>query len=206
MISHVFYDDTIQNGPNTLELKTDLFSGATIVWISTSSIETSIRYEQVCVLETLKRNSLRNSAEASIISEYLSFIDKALCGKDYSVGIIAAYRGQVELLRRDLAAIPLSNIHLDINNDIDTVDAFQGSQKDIIIYSTVRSSESSQIGFLREKPRLNVAFSRARCLLLIVGDIECLSKSSSDEFRMVIEFIRMNNANCQIVEYGRSVK
>lgn len=206
MISHVFYGDNIQNGPNTQELKTNLFAGATLVWISTSSLEASRRYEQSCVLETLGRSSYKNPVEVSIISEYLSTIDKALCGKDYSIGIIAAYRGQVELLRRDLAALPLNNIHLDFDNDIDTVDAFQGSQKDIIIYSAVRSSESSHIGFLREKPRLNVAFSRARCLLLIVGDMACLSNSSSDEFREVIKYIQENPIDCQIIEYGRSEK
>ena len=91
--------------------------------------------------------------------------------------------------------------NLDI--DVDTVDAFQGSQKDIIIYSTVRSSSNPYgIGFLKSEARINVAFSRARCLLIIVGDIEFLDnyRIRGNKFPQIIEYIK-SSENCRIIQY-----
>jgi superfamily I DNA and/or RNA helicase len=78
---------------------------------------------------------------------------------------------------------------------VDTVDAFQGSQKEIIIYSTVRSSNNpTRIGFLRAEARLNVALSRAQSLLIIVGDQSFLNNRTIQQNRFpdIIEFIEEN--------------
>ena len=87
---------------------------------------------------------------------------------------------------------------------IDTVDAFQGSQKEIIIYSTVRSNNLRYgIGFLKSEARLNVAFSRAKCLLIIVGDITFLNNHSvkGNKFPEIIKYIK-ETEGCNIIKYG----
>ncbi len=90
------------------------------------------------------------------------------------IGIIAAYRGQVKLLKNKIIKEHYPHFK---SMDINTVDQFQGSEKQIIIYDVVRSSTaSSNIGFLNDFRRINVAFSRAKNLLIIVGDSEYLRK------------------------------
>ena len=85
------------------------------------------------------------------------------------VGVIAAYRGQVEKLKVEINPKNYPQLQIDIN----TVDKFQGSEKDIMIYDIVRGSAGkSSIGFLDDYRRINVAFSRAKKLLIIVGDSE----------------------------------
>ena len=91
-----------------------------------------------------------------------------------TVGIIAPYRAQSELLRKyivdlDLPAEVLKKI------TINSVDAFQGQERDIMLISLVRSNPNSEIGFLADKRRMNVAMTRARHLLVMVGDSATLS-------------------------------
>ncbi len=93
-----------------------------------------------------------------------------------NIGIIAAYRGQVELLKQKVTVQDYKKFKIDIN----TVDKFQGSERDVIIYDIVRSSDGkSSIGFLDDFRRINVAFSRARKLLIVVGDSEYLLKRAT---------------------------
>ena len=85
---------------------------------------------------------------------------------------------------------------------MDTVDAFQGSQKDIILYSTVRSSANKYgIGFLKSEARINVAFSRARCLLIIVGDMNFLDnyRIRGNKFPEIIKYIK-ESEGCRIID------
>lgn len=75
-----------------------------------------------------------------------------------SIGIISPYKGQVENLERRLRYIS------DNTNDVEvrSVDGFQGREKDLIIFSTVRSNSAGRIGFLNDYRRLNVAITRAK--------------------------------------------
>lgn len=93
-----------------------------------------------------------------------------------SIGIISPYREQVvhmkEIIATDeaLAALPL---------DVNTIDAFQGQEREVIYISLVRSNEKSEIGFLKDYRRMNVAMTRAKKKLVIVGDSGTLG---SDDF------------------------
>lgn len=85
------------------------------------------------------------------------------------IGIISPYRAQVQYLRRLLKAESrLKPLRSAIT--VNTVDAFQGQERDIIIVSLVRSNEKGEIGFLRDLRRMNVAITRARSKLIILGD------------------------------------
>ena len=85
------------------------------------------------------------------------------------------------------------------NIDINTLDAFQGRENDIIFYSTVRTNDS--IGFQKEKERVNVAFSRARKLLVICGDLDFFYSydDPDNKFVQIIDYIREHD-QCSIID------
>ena len=112
----------------------------------------------------------------AILHRYLNKIGRQrLLEERIDIGIISPYRAQVQYLRqlvkRDDQLKPLRHII-----SINTVDGFQGQERDIIIISLVRSNEQGQIGFLRDLRRMNVAITRARMKLIIMGDSETMTK------------------------------
>ena len=86
-----------------------------------------------------------------------------------SIGIISPYKAQIELLKRLLEK---SGMDFNIKNRItvNTIDGFQGQERDLIYISLVRSNESGEIGFLSDERRMNVALTRAKRKLVVVGD------------------------------------
>ncbi|MFK7756899.1 MAG: AAA domain-containing protein [Flavobacteriales bacterium] len=103
--------------------------------------------------------SLRNEGEAGLITKRLIELEPFIEGM--SLGIISPYRGQVNYLKEVLS---------ERDSDINTIDAFQGQERDIIIVSLVRSNEDGTIGFLKDYRRMNVAMTRAKKRLILIGD------------------------------------
>jgi AAA domain/SAM domain (Sterile alpha motif) len=85
------------------------------------------------------------------------------------IGVVAPYSGQVQLLRKMFDRHDLQR-----GVDVASIDGFQGREKEIIVFSTVRSNAHRNIGFLADWRRLNVAITRARCGLVVVGDSSTL--------------------------------
>ena len=125
--------------------------------------------------ETLAPDGLSriNPAEAELALQTLhDYIERI--GKDrilyerLDIGIISPYKGQVHLLRKMLRKDsywkPLRHLI-----SINTVDGFQGQERDIILISMVRQNEQGQVGFLADLRRMNVAITRARMKLIIIG-------------------------------------
>jgi superfamily I DNA and/or RNA helicase len=110
--------------------------------------------------------SYANAAEAELISVLVDHV-AASTDRTLSIGIIAAYADQVQLLRRLLQRRGWAK---ERRLEIDTVDAFEGREKDVIALSLVRANRRRATGFLQLEQRLNVALSRSRRLMLIVGD------------------------------------
>lgn len=104
--------------------------------------------------------SRRNPAEAELIRRKVqSLLDTGLAARD--IAIIAPYAAQVRLLRE----------MIDIERlEIDTVDGFQGREKEAVLISLVRSNSNGEIGFLADVRRMNVALTRARRKLIVIGD------------------------------------
>ena len=106
-------------------------------------------------------------------------------------GIITPYVGHREHLRASLKLFRQDIDHERI--EIESINAYQGREKDIIILSTVRSNEAQgkrSIGFLRDARRLNVALTRARCGLIIVGSEKTLVRD--ENWKELITFYREN--------------
>ena len=91
------------------------------------------------------------------------------------VGIISPYRAQVQYLRHLIKKTDFFKPFRKIIS-VNTVDGFQGQERDVILVSLVRSNEEGQIGFLRDLRRMNVAITRARMKLIILGDVATLTR------------------------------
>lgn len=132
------------------------------------------RFHQV---DRISKSSF-NRASAKTIIDVLSKIDtyKDLLlnpTSPYQIGVITGYGKQAEYLSNEINNFNFKHLELGRNLAVATVDSFQGSEKDIIIYDIVRSSNSSDdsgLGFLEMPNRINVAFTRATRLLIVVGD------------------------------------
>lgn len=111
--------------------------------------------------------SLQNPGEALCCIGQLKALAIHPGAQEISVGVISPYRGQVKHIAEQLdamQALPFGSL------DVNTVDSFQGSECDVILISLVRSNSESAIGFLADTRRMNVALTRARKRLIVIGD------------------------------------
>jgi superfamily I DNA and/or RNA helicase len=111
--------------------------------------------------------SLANAGEAECALAQYDALTQHDGHRQWTVGIISPYRGQVRLINTMLSEEQRQRV---ASLDIDTVDSFQGSECDVIIISLVRSNDDQEIGFLKDIRRMNVAMTRARHKLIIIGD------------------------------------
>jgi AAA domain-containing protein len=127
--------------------------------------------------------SLSNRAEIEAVGRVVRHLQR-LGLEHLRVAVIAMYQDQVTQLRRELRMVALPGLA------VDTVDAFEGEEADVVILSLVRSNEAERIGFLKKAQRLNVAISRAKQLLVVVGDIETMTgREGQDLYRPLLEHI-----------------
>ena len=114
-----------------------------------------------------------NKEEANLIFKHLNAYIEEISSSGYeypeSIGIISPYKAQIELLTKMLDS---SGFDLKIKNriTINTVDGFQGQERDAVYISLVRSNDSGEIGFLSDERRMNVALTRAQRKLVVIGD------------------------------------
>lgn len=146
--------------------------------------------------ESSEETSKSNEDEAQCTLELVKHIHKGINFKG-RVGIITPYKAQVKLLK-NLIGTWLRSVGCKYSDvEINTVDAFQGREKDIIIVSCVRSnsldSEKASLGFLIDDRRMNVAITRARHLLVVIGNSATLKKHPA--WKSFIE-----QADCSIIE------
>ncbi len=133
-----------------------------------------------------------NTSEAHLtllaLQAYYEMIGKErILSERLDVGIISPYRAQVQLLR---SLIKKSEFFKPFRRliTVNTVDGFQGQERDIIVISLVRSNDEGQIGFLRDLRRMNVAITRARMKLIILGDRSTLCRHPF--YRKLWEYIQ----------------
>ena len=136
-------------------------------------------------------HSLSNIPEAQkallTLAEYFVKIGKQrIIDERIDVGIISPYRAQVQYLRKMIKKLDFFKPYRKIIT-VNTVDGFQGQERDVILVSLVRSNDEGQIGFLRDLRRMNVAITRARMKLIIVGDSSTLTRHPF--YRKLYEYI-----------------
>ncbi|KAL1197107.1 putative helicase MAGATAMA 3 [Cardamine amara subsp. amara] len=127
-------------------------------------------------------HSPKNMVEVAVISEIIANLFKVSCErrKKISVGVISPYKGQVKAIQDRIGDKygSLSGYHFFTLN-VQSVDGFQGGEEDVIIISTVRSNVNGNVGFLSNRQRANVALTRARHCLWVIGNETTLALSGS---------------------------
>ena len=166
-----FYKGEVQSAPE-VKNRSILDMDIPVVWIDTGDIESKEEFVGV----TYGRI---NKGEAQLaLSTLQDFFEKVgidrVKEERLDVGIISPYRAQVHYMRH---LIKHSDFFRKFKSSIavNTVDGFQGQERDIIIISLVRANDAGDIGFLRDLRRMNVAMTRARMKLIILGDVETLT-------------------------------
>ena len=133
-----------------------------------------------------------NKAEAELtlltLQQYFERIGKTrILNERLDVGVISPYRAQVQYLRSQLKKKEYFKPFRSLIT-VNTVDGFQGQERDIIVISLVRSNDEGQIGFLRDLRRMNVAITRARMKLIILGDAQTMTRHPF--YRKLYEYIQ----------------
>jgi len=133
-----------------------------------------------------------NKAEAELtlqtLHDYFERIGKQrILDERIDVGVISPYRAQVQYLRSLLKKKEFFKPFRHLIS-VNTVDGFQGQERDVIVISLVRSNDEGQIGFLRDLRRMNVAITRARMKLIILGDAHTMTRHPF--YRKLYEYVQ----------------
>ncbi|KRZ35410.1 Regulator of nonsense transcripts 1 [Trichinella pseudospiralis] len=184
--SNLFYEGTLQNGVTEQER---ILEGVDFRWPNPTVpmfFWCTASQEEISSSGT----SFLNRAEAAHIEKVATKFLRSGIRAD-QIGIITPYEGQrAYIVQHMLLSGPLNNkLYQEI--EVASVDAFQGREKDIILLSCVRSNEHSGIGFLNDPRRLNVALTRARYGLIIVGNPKVLSRQPM--WHSLLRFCRENH-------------
>lgn len=188
--SDAFYGGRLRSAPEVAMRASFLDFDAPLEWLEAGSEG----YSEEFVGKSYGRV---NRGEAKILIERLrAFIEgigrERVLEEGIDIGVISPYRMQVQLLRSMIASDgffrPLRKL-LTVN----TVDGFQGQERDVIVLSMVRSNDTGDIGFLRDLRRMNVAMTRARHKLIVVGDSETLGRHPF--YRKLVDYIKSTTAD-----------
>ena len=179
--SNYFYDGQVESAPN-VKYRGILDLDVAMEWVNPSENSESLESSEESFKETFIGESFgrinKDEAELTLntLQQYFERISKQrLLDERIDVGIISPYRAQVQYLRRLLMKREFFKpFRRQIS--INTVDGFQGQERDIIVLSMVRSNDDGQIGFLRDLRRMNVAITRARMKVIILGDVATLTR------------------------------
>ena len=138
-----------------------------------------------------------NKAEAELtlltLAEYFTKIGKRrVLEERIDVGIISPYRAQVQYLKKLIKKYEFFKPYRRLIS-VNTVDGFQGQERDVILISLVRSNDEGQIGFLKDLRRMNVAMTRARMKLIILGNKDTMTKHPF--YKKLWEYVEAINNN-----------
>jgi superfamily I DNA and/or RNA helicase len=193
-VGDVFYDGKLKNGVSREQRRLEFGEFTKAVCLISTSNYGKARFEEQC------GTSFRNALEAELVMRVLRHAEEAL-GERAEFGVVTPYGEQRNLILNELRENPAKFDRVAIGrSDVASVDSFQGSERDVMIATFVRSPKicprcqgkgtkkegecercrgkgilSSKLGWVHDLRRLNVAFSRARKMLILIGDIDALT-------------------------------
>lgn len=161
---------------------------------SASNQNSDLNFKEQFVGESFGRI---NKAEAELtlltLAEYFTKIGKQrVLSESIDVGIISPYRAQVQYLKKLIKKYEFFKPYRRLIS-VNTVDGFQGQERDVILISLVRSNDEGQIGFLKDLRRMNVAMTRARMKLIILGNKDTMTKHPF--YKKLWEYVEAINNN-----------
>ena len=209
-----FYGGKVESAPQ-IKYRSVLDYDHPITWIDTSNEENQITIEGEDAPEDPASAANQNSdlnfkeqfvgesfgrinkAEAELtlltLAEYFTKIGKQrVLEERIDVGIISPYRAQVQYLKKLIKKYEFFKPYRRLIS-VNTVDGFQGQERDVILISLVRSNDEGQIGFLKDLRRMNVAITRARMKLIILGNKDTMTKHPF--YKKLWEYVEAINNN-----------
>lgn len=169
-------------------------SASTSSPVSAANQNSDLNFKEQFVGESFGRI---NKAEAELtlltLAEYFTKIGKQrVLSESIDVGIISPYRAQVQYLKKLIKKYEFFKPYRRLIS-VNTVDGFQGQERDVILISLVRSNDEGQIGFLKDLRRMNVAMTRARMKLIILGNKDTMTKHPF--YKKLWEYVEAINNN-----------
>ena len=169
-------------------------SASTASSVSAANQNSDLNFKEQFVGESFGRI---NKAEAELtlltLAEYFTKISKRrILEERIDVGIISPYRAQVQYLKKLIKKYEFFKPYRRLIS-VNTVDGFQGQERDVILISLVRSNDEGQIGFLKDLRRMNVAMTRARMKLIILGNKDTMTKHPF--YKKLWEYVEAINNN-----------
>jgi serine/threonine protein kinase len=192
LVSECFYDGRLESKRKSAPKALTSLTGFSVNWLST--------YRLPARSDQRIGTSFVNTHEAAQICDLLVKLDSSCAKIDpkappFSVLVLSGYGAQVTNLDRRITTIRHTLPRLKV--DACTIDRVQGRQANVVIFSVTRSNLDGTAGFLRELERINVALSRARDLLVIIGDHEFVERAhNAQPLQMVLSHIREWPAEC----------
>jgi superfamily I DNA and/or RNA helicase len=187
LISDVFYDGSLINTRSDSDRPQWLRRQfpKPVVWLNTRG---SYQRKQ--------GHTYVNLGEQNVILENLAVLDRSAtrAGQNFSVAVIAGYAAQANALDSRIQRSTFKSLDIEVA----TVDSFQGKESDVCIFSVTLSNSTEFLGFLRSLKRLNVALSRAKDLLLIVGDQQfCYQVPGENPFIRLVDYLEAHRSTCE---------
>ena len=195
----MFYDGSIKDDASVEKRmiwhEKELFS-------PTGFIDVPFSMEEDDTQTLSKRNRMESKIVVGLLQEFNAYLEsnRSRGIKVVTVGIIAGYRAQLELLKTGLSTIATPDDRNSnryrmsiVDVDLKSVDGYQGQERDVIIFSAVRANKEKKLGFLEDSRRLNVAATRARYSFWVVGNKSTLS--AYPEWRELINMFPSHNAS-----------
>jgi predicted DNA helicase len=173
--SRWFYHGALKAAPEVADRVVHLMD-TPLTWVDTINGERKVESGE----RRGRSGSLSNADEARLVVHTLrDYVDmlglERVVADGIDFGIISPYRAQVRMIRR---LLKMQRFYRRLRGQITvrTVDGFQGQERDVIVISMVRDNEKGEIGFLGDLRRMNVAITRARMKLIVIGNSETLSR------------------------------
>lgn len=181
----VFYDGVIRDAPAIANRQgPKALDGCVLFPYSFVNVDGTERQEGT---------SFCNGAEAWRVRQLLEFLHRRgmkVVGETAQVGVITGYAAQVTCIQNELETSVVKGA------DVKTVDGFQGSERDVIIVSIVRANPECRVGFWEQERRLNVALTRARFGLVVLGHKHTMARSRSVHFSKLLEDAYRHHCTC----------
>ncbi|WP_143663157.1 AAA domain-containing protein [Streptomyces bobili] len=193
LVSKTFYDGRLTSETRRLSPVVEMALGTAVVWMDTR--------KRPDKRESRSGKSMRNKGEARVIAgvlDRLQWVAEQQQSGYLSVAVLTGYEAQRREITETLAGGELGRSLLKVK--VATVDSYQGQEADIAIFSITRSNDNGELGFLRSEERVNVAVSRARDGLVIVGDagfIESSPDSVNPLYRIYNYMVRSNDCTIE---------
>ncbi|MPM03415.1 RecBCD enzyme subunit RecD [bioreactor metagenome] len=195
VISTFFYSNELTNGENITQRRHGLehLLPQAMYWINTPEKNNNYKEQKI-------RTSVCNTGEIDTTITLLRWLDEQL-NETKTLGIICPYKEHLVRLKEQINVMQFSKLEIEIN----TIDAFQGREKQIMIMNFVRNNDLGEVGFVAADSRMNVAFSRAQELLFVIGNGSYIqeNKIKLRKLRSIFQFLKNKNAVIAVQDFEK---